>query len=119
MYSVRSGSSAIPTMLRRPAPHAGRRSSRFGPGHGDHQDRHVAAPIEQVVDEVEQAAVGGMEVLEHQDRGARGGDPLEEGAPGREELVATARHLADSQQGQQGGLDPAPVGLIGYPLGQR
>ena len=48
-----------------PRPSPGRRSSSSGPGERDDQDRDVAAPVEQVLDEVERARVGPVEVLEH------------------------------------------------------
>ena len=65
-------------------------------------------PLEEVVDEVEQARVGEVEVLEDQDdRGGRR-QPLEERPPGPEELLRPDPGL-DAEQGQQGRLDPAPL----------
>ena len=62
-------------------------SRSSGPGQRHDVDRDVPAPLEEVVDEVDQAAVRVMEVLEdHDDRGGRG-EPLEERPPGREELL--------------------------------
>ena len=55
--------------LRLPAPQSGRLSSSSGPGEGDDVDGDAAAPLEQVVDEVEQAAVGVVEVLEDHHHG--------------------------------------------------
>ena len=54
---------------------------QLGTRQRDHEDRHAAAPLDEVVDEVERAGVGPMEVLEDQDDGALGGDPLEERPP--------------------------------------
>ena len=44
-----------------------------------------------MLDEVEQTAVGPLEVLEDEDGRASRGDPLEEDPPGGEEDVPTAR----------------------------
>jgi len=55
-----------------------------------------------VVDEVEQARIGPLKVLEHEHGRALFGDALEEQAPGREERVATARRsLLDAQEAEQ------------------
>ena len=53
------------------------------------------------------------------DDGARGGHPLEERAPGGEELLRAARRALDPEQRQQRRLDPAPLGLVGDVLGDR
>ena len=83
-------------------------------GEGDHEDRVAPAPVEEVLDEVEQAVVGPLEVLEDEGDRARRGDPLEERPPGREELLAAARRcVLDTEQGQQAGLDPAPFLGVG------
>ena len=85
---------------------------QLGPGQGQDEDRDAPGPLEQVVDEVEQARVGVVEVLEdHHDRAARG-EPLEERAPGPEELLR-ARRPTRAQQRQQRRLDPGPLGLVG------
>jgi hypothetical protein len=61
-----------------------------------YEDRVAARPLEQVLDEVEQALVGPLQVLEdHHDRvGVR--QPLEEQTPRREELL-TLRLLAAAE----------------------
>ena len=41
----------------------------------------LARPLEQVIDEVQQPAVGPLKVLEHEHDGLGGGDPLEEQPP--------------------------------------
>ena len=78
----------------------------LGPGKRDERDRDPAAPLHDVVDEVEQAWVRVLEVLEHQDHGRRVGQPLEERPPGGEQLVRADPGL-DAEEGEQGGLDPA------------
>ena len=78
------------------------------PGQRDDEDRDVAAPLEQVVDEVEQARVGPVEVLEDEDDRAVVGDALEERPPRREQLLASAGgRIADAEQGEERRLDPA------------
>ena len=73
-----------------------------------------------MVDEVEQAAVGPLEVLEQQDRRAPGGDPLEEGSPRPEQRVAPARRRGlEAEQGEERRLDPAPVVGVGHEVGHR
>jgi hypothetical protein len=60
-----------------------------------------------VLDEVDQAAVGPLEVLEDEHGGRGRGDPLEEGPPGGEEGVAPAgRGIAGAEEGEEGRLDP-------------
>ena len=83
---------------------------------GDDQDRDATAPFDEVVDEVERAGIGPVEVLEHEHDRALGGDPLEERPPRREQLLA--RHLGrrvDTQQDEERGLDPAPLRFVRYP----
>jgi hypothetical protein len=82
--------------LRRPAPYARRRSRRSA-SQGDHEDRVADRPLEQMVDEVEQAGVGPLEVLEHEDGRALRGDALEEPTPG-----------CDSSSRPPAGASPAP-----------
>jgi len=58
-----------------------------------------------------------VKVLEdHHDR-ARRGEPLEEGAPRRKELVGRDRACVDAEKGKQGRLDPAAFGLVRHVLG--
>ena len=106
--------------MRTSAPQSGRRSKSSGPGEGDDQDRRRPRPLEQVFDEVEEAGVGPLEVLEQQDGRAPLGDPLEEDPPGGEQDVATAgRGGLQAEQRQEGRLDPAPILLVGDELGDR
>ena len=79
----------------------------------DHQ-RDVPAPLEHVLDEVQGAGVRPVEVLEQQRDDARAGQPLEERPPGGEQLRGAAGgHLAHAEQGQQRGLDPPPLRVVG------
>jgi hypothetical protein len=75
-----------------------------------------------VVDEVEQAVIGPLEVLEDEDDDASLGDPLEEDAPRREERLAVrpiALATLHSEQLKQARLEPAPLGVIRDPLLER
>ena len=76
---------------RLPAPQSGRRLEQLGPGERDDQDRDVAAPLEQVLDEVERARVRPVEVLEQERHDAAAGEPLEERPPRPEQLGRAAR----------------------------
>ncbi len=78
---------------------------------GHDVDGQALAPLEHVVDEVEQAGVGVVEVFEDHDHRRARGQSLEERAPGAEELLGPDVG-AHAQQGQQGGLDPAPLGVV-------
>ena len=88
------------------------------PGERHDVDRQPAAAVEQVVDEVEQAGVGEVHVLEDQDDGTLFGDAFEEGPPGPEKLIG-AHAALDSEQRQQRALDPLALRFVGDPLGDR
>src|SRR4029079_12919384 len=67
-------------------------------------------------DEIEQAGVGPMQVLEQQDDWSRCGDPLEERAPRAEQLLTCgAAATFEAEQDEERVFDPAPLGLIGDP----
>ena len=69
-----------------------------------------ATPLEHVVDEVEQARIGPLEVLEEEDRQAEVRDALEERPPRREQLLALADStLFDPEQLKEARLDPASL----------
>ena len=80
-------------------------------GQGQDEDGRIPAPLEHLVDEVEQPGVGVVEVLEDHDHGTGGRQPLEERAPGAEELLRADAGV-DAQQRQDGGLDPGPLGRV-------
>ena len=84
---------------------------QLGSGQGHDEDRDGSAPLLHVVDEVEEARVGEVQVLEdHDDRTARR-EPLEERAPGTEELLGPDPRF-EAQQREEGGLDPGSLGLV-------
>ena len=83
------------------------------PRERDDHDRRRAAPLHQVIDEVEQADVGVVRLLEdHDDRQLRR-QVLEERPPRGEELVRVdGRALAQPEQREECGLDPARLFLV-------
>ena len=85
-------------------------------GEGHDVDGDGAAPLEQVVDEVQQARVGVVVVLEDEHDRRRGGEPFEERPPRPEQLVRAPAGL-DAEQGQEGRLDPAALVRVGHVLG--
>ena len=100
-----SGSRVSETKLRRPPPQCGPAIEQLGPGQGDHEQRHLAAWLEDELDEVEQAVARPVEVLDdEQQRPAEGGE-LDRRAPGREERRAIGElDLAGAdRRGQQVG----------------
>ena len=60
---------------------------QLGPGEHQHVDRQVPGPVDQVVQEVQQAGVGVLGVLDQQHHRLLGGQPLEEQPPAGEQLL--------------------------------
>ncbi len=84
-----------------------------------HVDRMIARPLEEVLDEIEQARVGPLHVLERQEDGIGVGEALEEESPGAEKLLLLAcLVLLQSEQVRESGLDEAAVLLVEV-LGER
>ena len=82
-------------------------------GQGDHVQRRVPRPLEEVLDEVEQALVRPLHVLEGEDGRVDVGETLEEKPPGREQVLLVAQLvLREPEQLRQAGLDEAP--LVGH-----
>ena len=63
----------------------------LGASGGDDHDRALC-PVGHVVDEVQQAVIGPVDVVQHEDQRVAGGEALEEAAPGLEQLLAA--HVA-------------------------
>ena len=61
---------------------------QLGPRRRDDEERDVRDPVDELVEEVEQALVGPVDVLEDENERALLGESLEEAAPGGERLVA-------------------------------
>jgi hypothetical protein len=90
------------------------------PRQRDHEQRVVARPLQEVLDEVQQARVRPLQVLEHQHGRIHVGEALEEQAPGGEHLLPVTRvEVAESEQLRQARLDEAPVIGVRQVLVQR
>jgi hypothetical protein len=80
------------------------------PGEGDHEQRLVARPLQQVLDEVEQARVRPLHVLEGEHGRVGVGQPLEEQPPGREQILPLMRRtLSQAEQLRQPRLHEAAL----------
>ena len=81
----------------------------------DDEQRHVGDPVDELVDEVEQALVRPVEVLEDEHERTLLGEALEEPSPGGEGLVAAVpaelRLLREAGEREQVRLDPGRVVL--------
>ena len=91
-------------------------SKQLRSGRADHQHRHVGHPVGELVDEVEQAVVGPLEILEDEDERALCGEFLEEAPPGCEGLRSSAapelRLVLEPGQRAQASGDPFCVGRV-------
>ena len=86
----------------------------------DHVERRVARPLEQVLDEVEQALVRPLHVLEREHRRIDVGEPLEEQPPRREQILPVARLLlGQAEQLRDARLDEAALLGVGDVLLER
>ena len=84
---------------------------------GHHVERVVAGPLHQVFDELEQRRVGPLHVLEHQHRRLLVCEPLEEQAPGAEQVFTIlSGAVLESQQLRQPRFDPTPLIRVGEEL---
>ena len=92
----------------------------LGPRQREHEDRVAAGPVEQVLQEVEQARVRPLHVLEDEHGRRLLRQPLEEDAPGGEEVLLVAGHaLLEPEQVRQPRLDPRALVRVEDVLGQR
>jgi hypothetical protein len=81
---------------------------------GENEQRAVGRPFEQVVDELEQAAVGPLEILEHQDHLRLLGDALQEQPPAAEQISAIrCRARLETQKMCEARLDQPALALVG------
>ena len=73
-----------------------------------------------MIDEIQEAGVGPVEVLEQESDDPRRAEPLEERAPCPKQLVAaTRRRVAGAEQGEHRRFDPDPLRLVGHVLRQH
>ena len=89
------------------------------PGQGDDVDRHAARPVEQVVDEVEQCPGRPSGGPRRPGRPGRRGDPLEERAPGGEQLVGADCAAARRRAARGAPARSSAARLVGATLGDR
>ena len=89
---------------------------QLGPRRADEEHRHAGRPLDEVVDEVEQALVGPVQVLEDEHERPAVAERLEEAPPGRERLgarvAAALALLCLADQRAQIGHDPAGLLLV-------
>ena len=89
-------------------------------GRADDEHRNVPGPLDEMVDEVEQAVVRPLQVFEDEHEWAQIRERLEEAAPGGEGLVAAiGRGVGPSQADErtQMVLDPTGLLAVGHRLG--
>ena len=83
----------------------------------ENEHRAVGGPLEQVVDELEQPAVGPLEVLEHEHDRRLVRHSLEEQPPAAEQVGAVGGGpLLEAQQVGQPWLDEPALALVGHEL---
>src|SRR5262249_47258240 len=74
--------SAVP-----PGAEPGPRLAQLRTGEHQHEDRQVPGPVNQGIEEFQQALVGELSILDQQRHRMLGGDALEEQPPPREQLL--------------------------------
>ena len=85
----------------------------LGPRRRDDEQRYVGHPVDELVEEVEEALVGPVDVLDDDDERALLGETLEEAAPGGERLVpaiaSQLRFAGEAEEREEMCLDPRLV----------
>ena len=82
---------------------------------GDDEDGVSPAPFQEVLDEVEEALVGPMQLLENHDSGPAVTDAFEEGSPrGKQFLARALRRRLETEQGAKCWRQPGTFILIGH-----
>ena len=105
---------------RLPAPHPGTAVGQLRPAERQHEDPVGARPLEQVLDEVEQAGVGPLDVLKHHHDRLALAEPLEEEPPRAVHVLRLARlPFLEAEQVRQAWLDPAALVGVRHLLGHR
>jgi hypothetical protein len=100
--------------LRPPAPNPGRRSVSSGRDSASTNSGWLRDHFEQVLDEVEQARVRPLQILEDEHDSALLGKALEEESPGREEILPVGgRPLGQPEQVGEPRLQPRTLVRVG------
>jgi hypothetical protein len=86
----------------------------LGPSRAQEEERGRDAPVEEVLEELQQGLVRPVEVLDDEDRRSACGQGLEEATPGGERLLlrrsrAVARR---PDEGSEARLEPRPLGVV-------
>ena len=103
--------------LVRSVPELGMASLELGPCEAEDEDRLLPRPLEQVGDELHERRVGPLQVLEEQRDRSLVGHPLEEEAPGAEELFLAARRpVLEPEKMEEARLDEATLLVVGHEL---
>ena len=84
-----SGSSSIEVARTRPPPQPGADVEQLRPGERDHEQRRLAHPRHQVLDQLEQRLLGPVDVLEDEHERLLQREPLRPFAPGPRDLLLT------------------------------
>ena len=96
---------------------AGPALEQLGARRADDEQRHAGRPVGEIVDEVEQAVVGPVQILEDEHQRPLLGQRLEQAAPRRERLVAAVARVlagrAEADERAQEAADPAALRLVG------
>ena len=111
--SCESGASEIVVAFRLPPPQPGLPVEELGSCGAEDEERHIGRPFGHLVDEVEQAVVRPVEILEDEDERPLLGERLEEAPPGRERLgrVIAAGLGARSEARERAEVAFHPAGL--------
>lgn len=93
----------------------------LGPRQRQHEERVAPRPLEQVLEEVEQAGVGPLHVLEDEHGRRALGEALEQDPPGREEVLVVARRaFLEAEQVSEPRRHPsALLGVVDVLLDRR
>ena len=114
--SAESGSSPIVSAFVFPPRPTGAMFEQLGSRGRDDEERHVADPVDEPVDEVEQRVVGPVQILDDDDRRRLGGHRLEEQPPARERLRLTRSVGRGVDPHQRADLVADPTGVGAFEL---
>ena len=112
-----SGESASVVALSLPPPQPGPALEELGPRGRDDEQRDVGHPVDELVEKVEEALVGPVDVLDDDDERTLLGETLEEAAPGGERLVSAIaselRFAGEAEEREEMRLDARLVARAG------